>query len=312
VTFNTDISELISCNTIDSVDIIGNHVLLGSDVAGQKMTRVGNTNVYSFKANQIDNNTILNYKFRVWKKGIVYAEILPNLYRTVVVNATIDLTPVGFNRASNPAIVPAKSSVTFIVDFAGTNANPASVVSIKASGISTWLTGAVNNTKQMELVPNSNGQVYKLVQENICDGTLYFDFVNGTMDEKFDVTANTNCVINTSQDNYVRQYVRPAEPSTIYVKFGSCNAGTTALGFNAYAKNADFKMYPNPMVNSSSIVVGSGFYTVNLIDVNGKIIRSYTDVSGKLTIEKGELTSGIYIVDVQGANTRTMEKLSIN
>ncbi len=311
VTFKTDISELVNCTTLDSVDVIGNHSKLGNNITGLTMKQEGVTNVYSIPVFSFDSNTTVNYKYRVWKNGVVTSEILPNYTRALLINNDIVLNAQGFARTTNAVLPPAKSTVKFIVDFAGTNITPGNV-SLKASGVSGWLTGANNNMKAMTLVPNTGGKVYSLTQDSVCDGVLYFNFVNDATDEKLDTLANNSCTINIAANTAVRKYTRTAAASTVYVKWASCSSGTTPAGFNSYVRDESFRMYPNPMTSSASIEVGEGLHDISIIDITGKVVRSYKNITGKLALHKGELSSGIYIVDVVSSDSHSNEKLRID
>ena len=312
ITFRTDISEIVSCNKIDSVDILGNHLKLGNNTIGQKMNQVGISNIYSIQLLDFDSNTTINYKYRLWKNGIVYAEILTTPSRTLVISRDSVLNAFGFARNSSPLLPPAKSPVTFMVDFGGTNITPGTTVSLKAFGLNGWLGGASNNTKVMTLVPNTGGKVYSLYQDTICDGVLYYSFLNDASDERLDTLSNKSCLMNASASNFVRAYNRPAGASTIYVKFGSCAAGNTSVGISSNGRNESFRMYPNPMHGSGSIEVGNGYHTINIIDITGKVVRSYNEVTGSIKFNKDDLSSGIYIVEVTGSDSHSIQKLSIN
>lgn len=79
----------------------------------------------------------------------------------------------------------------------------------------------------------------------------------------------------------------------------------------------ELRLYPNPMEESSTLQINNRFnadISVSLIDPTGKLVRNYGNVNAsQLTINKNELTAGIYFVQVMDAKRiLTREKLIIN
>lgn len=313
VTFVTDISEDVACGQIDSVDVTGGHALLGNwGNPGQKMSKVGATNVYTLTINQFDSGTAIDYKYRVWSKGNVSWEQVgwtSNGNRALVITSTQTLPTNCFGKNTTCTAPPASSKVTFKVDFAGTSITPGAKVYLVGKGNNSWLKGATGGKIEMTAVSGTGGKAYQVSIDSICPGTIYYGFANDATDETYDTAAAGRTCLAPSGVGYQRVYQRPATASTVYYVFGKCNKGISAISYAG--KNEDFRLYPNPMTNTSTVELGTGNYTINVIDITGKIVRTYANVSGKVTINKGDLPTGIYIVDVTGENTRTTEKLSI-
>ncbi len=314
VTFNTDISEEVACGTIDSVDVTGGNILLGNwGSPGQRMTKVGATNTYTLTINNFDSGTTIDYKYRVWSKGVVAWEQVGwttsgNRSLTIVSSTTLPVNC--FGKKTTCTTPPAMSKVTFKVDFAGSSITPGSKIYLVGRGNNTWLKGATGGKIEMTPVSGTSGKAYQVVIDSICPGTIYYNFANDATDEVYDTAAAARTCLSASGIGYQRVYQRPAGASTVYYVFGKCTLGKSLIDY--YGRNENFRMYPNPMTNSTSIEVGTGNYTVNIIDITGKVVRSYKDITGSIKINKGDLSTGIYIIDVTGANTHTVEKLSIN
>lgn len=312
VTFNTDVTEEVTCGTVDSVDVTGGNPLLGNwGSPGQKMTKVGATNAYTLQIMGFDSGTAIEYKYRVWSKGVVAWEQVSwtsngNRALNIVKDTVMATNCFGKN---GPCVTPpAASKVTFKVDFAGSGATPGTKVYITGKGNDLWLKGAVSHKLEMTVVAGTSGKVYSVTVDSICPGTLYYTFTNDATDEKLDTLANKACLA-PSGIGFQRVYQRPAGASTVYYIFGRCDAGKT--GFNASAANESFRMYPNPMSSSTTVELGTGNYTINMLDMTGRVVRTYNNVSGKVTIAKGDLNAGIYFVDVVGENVHHTERLSI-
>ncbi len=313
VTFNTDLAEELACGTVDSVDVTGGHALLGNwGNPGQKMAKVGATSVYTLKINQFDSGTSIDYKYRVWSKGVVSWEQIGwissgNRALNIVATSTLPVNCFGKNTTCTAP--PASSKVTFKVDFAGTTITPGTKIYLVGRGSNAWLKGATAGKIEMTAVPNTGGKAYQISIDSICPGTIYYNFANDASDETYDTAASGRTCLSPSGIGYQRVYARPAGASTVYYVFGKCVNGKSAIDYTS--KNESFRMYPNPMTTSTSVEVGNGTYTINIIDMTGKMVRTYEGVSGKLTINKDDLPTGIYIIDVMGDNSRTTEKLSI-
>ena len=68
-----------------------------------------------------------------------------------------------------------------------------------------------------------------------------------------------------------------------------------------------FTIYPNPASDRITVLRNGydpGIWRVDILDINGNLLRSETvSDSGEVTIERGSLVSGQYIVKIQGEQT---------
>lgn len=73
------------------------------------------------------------------------------------------------------------------------------------------------------------------------------------------------------------------------------------------------RLSPNPMQTHSTLdlpAFGAGHYTVQISDVQGRILRRYEAVSpGALVLERQELNPGLYVISAWGGRTRLSGKL---
>ncbi len=98
---------------------------------------------------------------------------------------------------------------------------------------------------------------------------------------------------------------RTATDQTVYFKFGSCKLGkasTTQLGLN----QTSLQLFPNPTNNFTVLSFNDNakFHTINIVDITGKVVRTIENYDlSTLKIEKAELKSGLYFVNVSNENS---------
>ena len=105
---------------------------------------------------------------------------------------------------------------------------------------------------------------------------------------------------------------------------GSIGSGVNSLSLNAFQQyhfgclpvgvedhTSSFKLYPNPFSYSTTIELPSFEpYTLSIYDILGNKVRE-EQVSGKTVIERGDLTKGIYIIEVSSASHTYEGKLFV-
>jgi len=66
-------------------------------------------------------------------------------------------------------------------------------------------------------------------------------------------------------------------------------------------------IYPNPANNFITINAQNPITTVKLYSVDGKLLRNYTTNTTTVSIEKNELTEGLYFIELE-INKQTIKK----
>ena len=137
----------------------------------------------------------------------------------------------------------------------------------------------VGNFFNGELEPlDDNGDGTWTYPLNFSQGdTLFYKFKNGTNQEE--VIEDLECLINDGSGN--RMFVVPnqvnATHKTCYNACVTCNAITTST--TDLLNSIQLKVFPNPMTVGGTISwqagTGSEFFKINLIDITGRIRRSY-------------------------------------
>ncbi len=104
-------------------------------------------------------------------------------------------------------------------------------------------------------------------------------------------------------------------PATVYIDLASCNVGALLFVDKIIEPNNDFTVYPKP-VNSHltmNFTQGQTKTTVRIINLLGEEIKAFSINGRELTIERGNIESGIYFVQAIDENGRiTNKKVVLN
>ncbi len=85
----------------------------------------------------------------------------------------------------------------------------------------------------------------------------------------------------------------------------------TYAGIKEYSSYNSLNVYPNPSNGNFVIEPSSAVkQTMRVYDVNGKIVLSQT-INGKTNIDAGNLSEGVYNVNITGNNSAMNKKLVI-
>jgi hypothetical protein len=76
----------------------------------------------------------------------------------------------------------------------------------------------------------------------------------------------------------------------------------------------EFRVYPNPAVDWVNVDPGNydDRYTVNVYNLEGRLIQTQADLTGEITIQVSDYPKGIYLIELVGENFRQTEKISVN
>ena len=205
--------------------------------------------------------------------------------------------------------IPEPSTITFRVDL--TAETPAANI---------YLIGDFTNPPfqggAIELTPVAPG-VYETTVADICPGTINYKFVNGDVntpanEEQFPDEMDRDCVVPNGIGGFNRTYTRTSgEAVTLAYIYNTC---TEIVGINEIISPIS-AMYPNPADLSTKIQFASQneFYSVVISDIMGKRIEQVNNVRGSYIVQRGNLSAGIYVVQVTDAkgNSAT-QKLIFN
>jgi hypothetical protein len=301
VTVSVDMST--NCN-IDSVEVIGE--LVGGWGSGIKINPVSSGSKvysYSFKA---DSSSGRQYKFRYFsegKKDIKWENVAtPSTNRVLDLKSDTVLPTTCFSSFAPCTPSPAPSNITFKVDLS--DETPQVVYLI--CDFKGFKDGAI----RMSPVAGAPG-AFTTTVNNVCPTNIVYRFGNGTdsTDEKiyevFKVETDSSCRKPNGFGGHNRILERTTTNQTVYFKYGSCTLGkasTTQLGLN----QTSLQLFPNPTGNFTVLSFNDNakFHTINIVDITGKVVRTIENYDlSTLKIEKAELKSGLYFVNVSNENS---------
>ncbi|OYU95040.1 MAG: hypothetical protein CFE21_12080 [Bacteroidetes bacterium B1(2017)] len=302
VTFNVDVESI--CN-VDSVDVAGG-LLDGSWGAGNKMTKVGATNVWTGSQNNIDSGATLQFKYRYYKNGVQNWEQITSASgnREVKITGNTVLPSNCINTFANCAPRPGVQNITFKVDISQITPNGNQYLVVDYLG---GKKGAIRLTPEA-----GNPAVYKTTVNGVCNGTLYYYFINGDSSvdanaEVFADTADRACTKPNGVGGFTRELVRTtATDLTIFKMYGSCKNSTNAVN-EVSSLSANLKLYPNPTSTYTVIEFNDNAtsHNVQVVDITGRIIKTYSNHKyNTLRIDREELTSGVYFINVINENNQ--------
>ena len=94
--------------------------------------------------------------------------------------------------------------------------------------------------------------------------------------------------------------------------------GVSVLGVNEVLQTDNVKVYPNPAnseVNVSFNIAGSGNYVLSVSNLLGKVIYKNTVHLGGATVKTINManwSNGVYILSIEGNNTRIVKRILVN
>jgi hypothetical protein len=300
ITFNVDVESICG---VDSVDVAGG-LLDGSWGDGNKMTLVSNSK-YTGSQMNIDSGSTVAYKYRYYKNGIRNWEQIATASgnRELVITSDTVLDANCFNTfsACNPR--PASQTITFKADLS--NEIPGDTVYLVLDYLGGW-----KNAVVMEAVAGQPGIFSKTITD-VCNGTVYYYFINGSFTdesgatkngEKFADTSDRACTKPNGVGGFQRELIRTTgDAQTLGFIFGSCKPiEATSIRENANLNNS-MRIYPNP--TSSYTVVefndNATKHNVSIMDITGRTVRTYNNYEfNAIRIERENLSSGTYFIQV--------------
>ena len=290
ITVNVDVSSIAACGTVDSVTLAGPINGWG----GELMTDPDGDGIYSISYTDVDSGDFI-CKARFHENGNTNWEGGGNVY-IAVSSDTVVATRCFGNATYGPcAAVPATADVTFIVDFTQAAFTPADTV---------WLMGAFTqwDANAVPMVPHSVAGQYIATEANYCPGTMEYRFSNGDPSN----TANhepvpMDCGVDNGVGSYNRFFARSGSADTVQHIFGQCS-------FISVEEDAlsGVSIRPNPMNESATIALGNaGRYSVRVFDMTGRVVAGFENVQGDITLERNNMVSGMYYVNIADAKGAT-------
>ncbi len=135
----------------------------------------------------------------------------------------------------------------------------------------------------------------------VSAGTYEYKFYNGNS------SSNSETVPSTCATNGNRTIAVTGDVVLNVVCYSSCVA-CLGTSLKEQSASSEISVYPNPSMDKVTVSFKDSNQSrgLKLIDLTGKTVRSYTNVSGdSFSIEKNDLSSGVYFLQVSSANAET-------
>ena len=139
----------------------------------------------------------------------------------------------------------------------------------------------------------------------------------------------------TSNNNYTYQWYQNGIPystdtnliqpiSGIYnlqINSNECSIQSNKISFQSNVNivthdETSIKLYPNPFINQAILDLSKLNHNnlqIEIIDTKGKILREYKNIYGsKLVIKRGNLSSGVYILEIKTKYLKHRKKIIVN
>ncbi len=85
------------------------------------------------------------------------------------------------------------------------------------------------------------------------------------------------------------------------------------VGISDPFSDGDVAIYPNPATNHVDLVIDrAGAHDVKIIDLNGRVLSSWTTVSMVEKVNISHLSSGVYLVEISQAGAHTVIRLAVD
>ncbi|NVK04447.1 MAG: T9SS type A sorting domain-containing protein [Flavobacteriia bacterium] len=204
--------------------------------------------------------------------------------------------------------IPAPANVTFQVDM---NAEvPAGDGKVFVMGdFTNWQDNALEMTD-----PDGDG-VYEVQVANFCPPELYFKFINGTPDqqggtgaveESADFSDIGGCGVDNGSFSDNRYLMRPTDANDVIITFAfnTCNGIQGGVSVEEFSNETIF-LNPNPMSDRATVALPEGEFNGQIVDLTGRVIRTFNNASTEITIEREGMNSGIYMLVLTNENGET-------
>ena len=119
---------------------------------------------------------------------------------------------------------------------------------------------------------------------------------------------SSNCFIRiTATDN-----ITSATATAVTANPFSIGCNTSTTGLSEIAEGNDISVFPNPFSSTTTIFSSASNCSIKIIDITGNIVRSFSNVGQfPFTIERSNLASGIYVLELSSATKTERVKLLV-
>lgn len=164
------------------------------------------------------------------------------------------------------------------------------------------------------LTPPFFGPLNIPVSYNLQANTKYTVAVSGDSALTFKLYENVSypatphhngITVSGSYEGAAKQF--PSQPSNYLLPI-TLNTDAQVVGLKEQAHRA-IGTYPNPANDKVTVSGLNDGETVDLFDLQGRLIKSYTSKGNELTIERGNLSSGVYLIKMSNSSGQSISKV---
>lgn len=200
------------------------------------------------------------------------------------------------------------------------------------SGFSSHVSGVINLAGGINKTPwLSAGDVPIVSAHGDADGTVPYncndvfwgspifgliDLINicgsSIMHAQADAVGVENALLTFPGDDHVPWEANNAKSESMkqhVTDFLAARVTCNELSSVSSLDKAFINIYPNPAKEIFTIDLDDNFenFDIYLTDISGKILRTYENVNQSLVVDRGDLTSGLYIIKIQN-DSESMNK----
>jgi len=202
--------------------------------------------------------------------------------------------------------------------------NSATGTDIKTACTSyTWIDGNIYTSNNTTATFNIVGGA-----ANGCDSLVTLNLTISTIDLTVSTTSNTltanqigasyqwiDCSNGIIPSATLQSYTATVNGDyAVIVTNGACSdtsacASVSTVGINATADAANITIYPNPASDFVIIESAAAIKTIQVMDVNGKIVYKQNNTSNKTKMNTTTLTTGVYMIQLLDESNQLLKTL---
>ncbi|AEV33971.1 hypothetical protein Oweho_3016 [Owenweeksia hongkongensis DSM 17368] len=169
-------------------------------------------------------------------------------------------------------------------------------------------------TTDVTLQRPMNGLVTIPVNYSLSANTDYTVVISGDSAYTFSMLENLSypmtpfnngITVKGSYEGSFEQF--PTQPSSYLLPF-TLNTDVQVVSINEN-EAPSFRIYPNPVANHFTVEGLIGKSEIQIVDVNGKLVSEISSVENAITVERGDLSAGMYFVKISDSNTTSIQRV---
>jgi len=199
---------------------------------------------------------------------------------------------------------------TYLLSHSEIGLVPPTISLVQEASNGTIITAVADNVSTVELMATVNNHASKFQAF-----TMYDDGTNGDITSG-DGVFSVNRPFSTSNE-VLKYYVRAQNNDAMKLSPERAEYqyyySDPLVGINELALST-INIIPNPMIDQAQLFWDNPTkqeVNIEILDVTGKLLKRFVNYENVMTLKRGNLTSGVYVVSVVGANYKLQQKLIV-